>query len=274
MSYQHFKPTLWSKHIMHELDKETVFKDTCDYSFQGEARKGEILKIVGVGKVNLFDYTPGTNIPDPEIIADTSQELRINKYKAFHYIVDDIDKFQSIGGLMEALQKESTRAIADDMDAFIAKEAALGAANDNIISSSAIATEAEAKDVIDEMFVKLWSKNIRLNTHLDLFIPPWFYNLFQNKIAELKTSNDALLSNGLLGTYRGAYVKVSNNIYNDGTDQHITLKTRKGYAFANGINEVKAYTPERLFADAVKGLNTYGGKAVRPDEISVAKVHE
>lgn len=274
MSYTNFKPTLWSKYIMHELEKETLFKDTCDYRFQGEAKKGEQLKIVAVGKVNLFDYKPGVPIEDPQIVSDDSQILKIDKYKGFNYYVDDIDKFQSIEGLMEALQQESTIAVADDMDKFIAKDAALGAYGDNILPSSGITTEAQAKDLIDELFVKLWANNVRLNTKLDLFITPWLFNLFQNKISELKTSNDALISNGVLGTYRGANVKMTNNLYNDGTDSHIILKTRKGYAFANGINEVTAYTPEKLYGDAVKGLNTYGGKAVRPKEIAVGKVHE
>lgn len=274
MAYTNFKPTLWSKYIMHELEKETLFKDTCDYQFQGEAKKGEQLKIVAVGKVNLFDYQPGVPIDDPEPVSDDSQTLKIDKYKGFNYYVDDIDKFQSIGGLMEALQKESTVAIADDIDKFIAREAAKGAYSGNVIDSRGITSEVEAKDLIDEMFVKLWANNVRLNTKLDLFIPPWLFNLFQNKITELKTSNDALISNGVLGTYRGANVKMTNNLHNDGTDDHIILKTRKGYAFANGINEVQAYTPEKLYGDAIKGLNTYGGKAVRPKEIAVAKVHE
>lgn len=274
MGYQNFKPTLWSKYIMHELEKETLFKDTCDYQFQGEVRKGELLKVVSVGQVALKKYTTGTPIDDPQIVDDDSLTVKIDNNVYFNYYVDDIDKFQSIGGLMEALQKEATTAIADDMDKFIAKEAALGAYDGNVIPSEAINNETRAKEVIDEMFVKLWANNVRANTKLDLFIPPWLFNLFQNKITELKTSNDALISNGVLGTYRGANVKMTNNLHNDGTDDHIILKTRKGYAFANGINEVQAYTPEKLFGDAVKGLNTYGGKAVRPKEIAVAKVHE
>ena len=48
--------------------------------------------------------------------------------------------------------------------------------------------------------------------------------------------------------------------------------TRRAVAHASQINEVKAYSPEDLFADAVKGLNTYGTKVVRPGELVVLEV--
>ena len=74
--------------------------------------------------------------------------------------------------------------------------------------------------------------------------------------------------------YNNAKVKMSSFIHNDGTDDHIIVKTSKGYAFCNGIDETEAYRPEGLFSDAVKGLDTFGGKAVRPKEIVAAAVHK
>ena len=65
---------------------------------------------------------------------------------------------------------------------------------------------------------------------------------------------------------------MTNNIYNDGTYDNIIVKTSKGYAFANSINEVEAYRPEKQFSDAVKGLDCFGGKAVRPEQIETAQV--
>ena len=48
--------------------------------------------------------------------------------------------------------------------------------------------------------------------------------------------------------------------------------TKRAIAHANQINEVKAYSPEDLFADAVKGLNVYGSKLVRPKELVALEV--
>ena len=44
-------------------------------------------------------------------------------------------------------------------------------------------------------------------------------------------------------------------------------------AHAGQINETEAYRPEGLFKDAVKGLDTYGAKVVRPKELYVVKAH-
>ena len=47
MSYANFKPTVWSKYIQHELPKFTVFKQDCDYKFEGEAGQGKRVKKIG-----------------------------------------------------------------------------------------------------------------------------------------------------------------------------------------------------------------------------------
>ena len=98
--------------------------------------------------------------------------------------------------------------------------------------------------------------------------------LFQNKLVELKTNNDSLIAKGILGTYNNAKVKMTNNAYNDGTDDYIILKTSKAYAYCNGIDKLKPYEPEKGFAEAIKGLNTYGGKMIRPKECAVLRCHQ
>ena len=82
------------------------------------------------------------------------------------------------------------------------------------------------------------------------------------------------LDRGLVGFYRGAKVKMSNNIFNDDVDDYVMLKTGKAIAYLNGIDKLEAYQPERRFSDAVKGLNTYGGKIIRQNEIAVLVCHK
>lgn len=272
MSYANFKATIWSAHIQTQLENESVFKPDCDFQFEGEAKKGERVKILGVARPTLKTYAPGTPIDSPETPKDTSTFLTIDQYKYFNYGIDDIDKAQARAGLMEALSSETTRTIAEDMDRFIAKEIATGAKTK--IAAAQISTEAEAKDLIDEMFVKLWSKGVSQKDKVTIYLTPWMYNLFKNNIISLKTDNDKAISTGLIGSYNMANVKMTNLIYNDGTNDHIVVKTSKGYAFANGINETEAYRPQDAFMDAIKGLNTYGGKAVRPEQIVSASVHQ
>ena len=132
----------------------------------------------------------------------------------------------------------------------------------------------EAKAAIDKLFVKLWNQGVSTKDKVTMYLTPWFYSLFQNKLIELKTNNDELIAQGVLGLYNNAKVKMTNNAYNDGTDDYIIVKTSKAFAYCNGIDKLKPYEPEKGFAEAVKGLNTYGGKMVRPKECAVLRCHQ
>lgn len=267
MSYENFKPTVWSKYIQTQLPKFTVFKNDCDYKFEGEAKRGEKIKILGVNRPSIMSYIPGEDIEVPEEIGNTSVFLEMNQYDYFNYGVEDIDKAQSIEGLMEALSKEATRALAEKEDQYIAEQIR----NQAIyrIGPTIIKTPEEAKTAIDELFVKLWDNGVSSKDDLCLYLPPWLYDLFEQKIVELKTDNNKQLENGLVGMYRGAKVKMTNNLSRNIDGDGIILKTSKAFAYCNSIDEVKAYCPEKRFMDAVKGLNVYGGKLVRPHECVV-----
>lgn len=271
MSYSNFKPVVWSKYIQLELPKFTVFKQDCDFKFEEEAKQGKRVKILNVGKPTIKDYVPNTDIDSPERVPDASTYLDIDQYKYFNYGIDDIDKAQAQEGVMEALQTETTRALAEKEDTFCATQIAKGAGYKS--SSTSVTTADTAKTEIDKLFVQLWNKGVSTKDIVTLYLSPWFYNLFQNKIIELKTSNDDLIKQGVLGLYNGARIKMSNNIYNDGTDDHIILKTTKAFAYCNGIDKLKPYEPEKGFSEAIKGLNTYGGKMIRPKECAVLKCH-
>lgn len=269
--YSNFKPVVWSKFIEHELPKITVFKNDCDFKFDKEAKEGERLKILGVGRPTLKDYVPNTDIDGPETPADTSVYLDIDQLTYFNYYIDDIDKAQTVKGLMQALQVETTRGIAEKEDKFIAEQVGKNAGKK--FASASVTTADAAKAAIDKAFVELWKNGVTTKDKVTIYLCPWMYDLFENKITDLKTDNDKLIKDGILGFYRGAAVKMSNNLFNDGTDDYVIVKTSKAYAYANGIDKMIAYAPEKRFGDAIKGLNTYGGKMVRPKEAVVLKVH-
>ena len=268
MSYANFKPIIWSKHIQHELEKFTVFKEDCDYQFQGEAGKGKRVKILGVGRPTIGTYT-GESIGDPEKVADSSVYLDIDQAKFFNFLVDDVDKAQATDGLMPALMEEATRALAEDTDTFLAKAIAQGAGGKS--TELTVSTNQDAKNAIDAAFEYLWDNGVSFKDKVTIYLPPWYYLMFQEYLIEYKTDNDKLIASGVVGTYNNAKVKLSNNLYTANGYQQVVVKTSKGFAFCDGINSTEAYRPDGLFADAVKGLHTYGGKAVRPKEMYVIR---
>lgn len=274
MAYENFKPTVWSKKIQHELEKMCVMQEDCNTEWQGEVGIGKKVKIIGATRPTVKTYTPGTDIDTAETPADTSMFLEVDQYKYTHFVVDDIDEAQAMDGVMEAYMKGSAAELAETRDAYLAKIAAGQTESGMISASTAITTEKQAKAMVDAGFVQLWSNSVRVNDDVSIVITPWFYNLFKNCLVELNTSNADLIHKGVIGLYNGAKVKMSNNLYTDGTDDCMVIRTKRAIAFAHGIEKVEPYRPEKQFADAVKVLDTYGAKIARPKELYIIKAHQ
>ncbi len=268
MSYENFKPIVWSAHIQRQLERKCLFWDAVTHEFEGEAKRGKQVKIVGINRPTIGDYD-GTDIGAPEAVPDTELSLIIDQAKFFNFGVDDVDKAQSMPGLMDALMDESAAAMAEARDAYIAKVAATGATHiSNVVT---VDSEEAAKEAIDAAFTTLWSGNVPVNEQCSIFLPAYFYQKFRGCLQGLSTDNPKLLENGVLGKYTNGNVKISNALYNDGTNDYAIVMTKRAVAAAGQINEVEAYRPQNLFMDAVKGLDTYGAKVVRPEQLYVIK---
>ncbi len=271
MAYSNFKPTVWSKFIQTELEKKCRLVEDCWTQFEGEAKQGARVKILGVTAPEIFDYVAGEGIPAPTTIEGTSVQLDIDQAKAFNFMIDDIDRAQSVDGLMETLIKEVTAKMAKTRDSFIAN---LARSAENISASTSVTTPEMAKKMVDDALLILREHDVDIEDEVTITVSPFFYQLFRDALTEIKTNNDELIKKGVVGMYDNCKVKLSNNLYNDGTDDYMLVRTKRAIAFVGSIDETEAYRPENHFADAVKGLNVYGGKIVRQNELYVIKAHK
>ncbi len=276
MAYANFKPIIWSKKIQHDLDKFMVFKEMCNTKFQGEVGRGKTVRIVGIQKPAVGTYTPGSPIGTPGTPADNYLDLVVDQYKFTNFMVDDVDDAQAHVDIMEHLMRGSSSALAEEADTYIASTVATDAsiaAESMVSASTAITNAGDAKAAIDAAFVALWEKGVKTGKDTTIVVSPWFYSTFKNDLTEILTNNVEMVNRGIFGMYNGVPVKMSNNVYNDGTDDYLFVAQKDAVAFASGIEEVEPYRPEGLFSDAVKVLHTYGVKVVRPEQIYVLKVH-
>ena len=271
MAFENFKPTIWSKYIQLETSKICVMEEDCNTKFQGEIGVGKQVKIIGAGRPKVGTYIPGSNIAAAETPADTSVYMNIDQFKYTHFLVDDIDEAQAVDGLMQAYMKGSAEELAATRDAYIAQIAALGG---TASASTQISDATGAKTLVDDGLVTLRTNGVKISTPVVLTITPWFYNYLKDYIVNYGTDNMELIRKGIIGMYNGATVKISNNLYNDGTDDYMLLRTKDAVAFAAGISKTEAYRPDLQFSDAIKVLDTYGAKVVRQDELYVIKAHK
>lgn len=271
MAYQNFIPTVWAEGINRELEKSLVFAENCNRQYEGEVKaQGDSVRILGVGKPTITTTTnKNIVLNDAEAVEDTAVTMLIRQIAYFNYKVDDIDKRQAVGGVMEALSKETSLGLADVMDKYIAD---LAKAEEAVLYSpeTVTITKANILENVDGVLQKLYENDVKPGSEITLTVPPWFYMMMKRAYEDLDTDNSTMLKNGKMGTYAGATIKMSNNVaVGAGGSSLIQVKTNKAIAFVNPMTHTEAYRPEKSFSDAVKGFILFDAKIVRPKEMII-----
>lgn len=273
MSYANFVPKIWAKAIERELERKLVFAEDCNRQYEGDVKQmGDTVKILGVGKPTISKQKGGSIIlPDAENVEDTSVEMQINTVAYFNFLVDDIDKRQAVGGLMDALNTEATQELAGEMDKDIA--ALAGTRDAKKLYSDYKAVNADnVLGTLDLALQMLQENDVPADAKIVATVPPWFLTHLRTAYTKLDTDNSDLLKNGKVGRYNNILIKMSNNVYSTASGSNIMVRTERAVAFANPLTHTEPYRPEKRFSDAVKGYVLYGTKIVRPKELMILNV--
>lgn len=265
MSVNNFIPEVWAARIFARLRKSLVFGDVVNRDYEGEiANAGDTVKINAIGPITVSDYTKSSTSITPEELADAQMVLEITQSKYFAFKVDDVDARQAQGNLLAAGMDEAAYALADTFDQYIA---GLYAQAGSITASTAVNS------------VNVYESLLTLGQALDednvpaegrwCVIPPWFKTkLLIAEVVVENTTNEAF-DNGRIARCAGFDLRVSNNVYDDGTNYKIMAGVNRAISAADQINKVEAYRPESSFSDAVKGLHLYGAKVIDPSALAV-----
>ncbi len=274
MAFKNFIPTIWAEAINRELERMHVFAEDTNRQYEGSvAKAGDTVRILGVGKPTITTQV-GTDVTlsTPEVVPDSSVSMLIDHVSYFNYMVDDIDKRQAVGGIMDALSKETSEALAQEVDVHIANLAKDKLAVQKDANAQGI-TRANILYYIDDALEALYKNDVSPTSEIVMTVPPWFYTKLKEAYIKLDTDNSQMIENGKVGRYGNVIVKMSNNVATSGTGantvSYIQLKTKRAIAFAKPMTHTEAYRPESRFSDAVKGFILYGSKLVRPKEMIV-----
>ena len=272
MAYTNFIPSVWAESINRELERACVFAEDCNRQYEGAvSAKGDSVHILGVGKPTIHSLERSNangEIEAPEEISDTSVILGINQIRYFNYKVGDIDKAQSVGGLMDVLSQETSEGLANEIDKYIANMAT-GDDVRKLTSSATLVTSDNVLSVIDDAIQALQENDVNMSSGVTITVSPRFYKLLKQAYVLTDKDNSKVMENGKIGMYGNVTVKLSNNVAKteSGTVDNIMIRTKRAIAFVNPLTHTEAYRPEKSFADAVKGYALFDGKVVRPSEI-------
>lgn len=281
MAITTFIPEIWSARLLYALDNAHVATNLVNRNYEGViANQGDTVHINSIGAVTVKDYTRNSNIADPEVLTTADQTLDIDQAKYFNFQVDDVDKAQISGEIIDTAMGRSAYALADVSDAFLLKTIANGAASANKIGAKATLNALTASNVYENI-VKMRTLLDKANvptTGRTIVVPPEVYALLLLDDRFAKSGSDSgqnALLNGMVGRVAGFDVFMSNNCVS-GTDGGegstpyfvITAQVAAATTYAEQIIKTEAYRMEKRFADAVKGLHVYGAKVTDGSQIA------
>ena len=280
MAVSSFIPELWSARLLANLEATHVATNFVNRFYDGEIRRaGDTVHINSLGDITVSTYTPNQDMADPEELATTDQTLTISQAKSFNFCIDDVDKAQAAGDLMEQAMEKAAYALNQTADAYIFNTLKAGA--------EAMTAMALTKDNVYAAILSMKQKLDEANVPLDgrcLAISPAVHALLlqDSRFVGGTAAGDKRLKTGEVGQVAGFAVYLTNNLpTTTAEDSQTKASVTTTYlmaghplccAYAEQIASVEAYRLEKRFADALKGLHLYGAKVVCKDALAMLPV--
>lgn len=282
MAVTSFIPELWSARVLENLETNLVYVNLMNRDYEGEIRQyGDTVHIASVGQVTIKNYTKNTDIDAPEDLTTEDQTLTIDQMKYFNFSVDDVDAVQMRADLMDRYAANAAYGLKKTADTYAA----------SILSAGTIGKDAGLGDDSTPLQVdapeKAYEMLVDMQVALDdadvpeegrwVVVPNAFKGLMEKDPRFVMTGSaqsENRLANGFAGRAAGFDIFTSNQVPNTTkTKYKIIGSTSMCGTFAEQILKTEAYSPEKRFADAVKGLHVYGAKLTMPDIVAVATVN-
>ncbi|MFK4439660.1 P22 phage major capsid protein family protein [Paenibacillus sp. RC21] len=270
MTVQNFIPTIWSARLNESLKKNLVYGNVVNTDYEGEIQgQGSTVKINSIGAVTIGNYDKVAGIGNPQELDATQKMLVIDQAKYFNFQVDDVDAAQANVNLLDGGIVEASYGLANVVDQYLAgfytevkAENTMG--ND---TTPVIPTKDTAYDMLIDLGVLLDENNVPESERF-VVVPAWYYGLLLKDARFTKDSN--IIRTGYVGDIDGMTVYKSNNVPNTGGAKYKIIAGHKSaISFAGQVDSVEAFRPEKQFSDAVKGLQVFGAKCIKPEALAV-----
>jgi uncharacterized protein YmfQ (DUF2313 family) len=265
MSVQNFFPEIWAAGILKERDKAFIAAKHCTTEYEGQIKShGDRVKILTVAPVSSYAYTRNSAINAPEQLNDADLYLDIDQAKYINIGIDDVDQVQANENLMTEAKRQIGLKMADDVDQDIFglyAQAGLTIVKTAITSANILGVLAEAAKAMQEANVP-----DGMTKYLEVS-PDVYQKMVIAKITKDYGNSDTLQT-GMVAKQYGFEIYVSNNVVKSGANRsYCLIRTKQAIAYASQITKTEAYRPPLAFQDAVKALQVWGRKVIRPKEL-------
>ena len=277
-----FRPEVWSKELLRNLDNTGVMLDCVNRNYEGEIKNaGDTVHIQKAGDITINTYTAGTPLTYQALNGDTDT-LVVNQAKAWSFLVEDIEKVQANIALAEKYMRRAKVAIANTKDAYI-----LGLAQAGVAAGNQLGTVALTKANVYETCVELFEKLARANA-IDaagkgedgkrpfLVLPPEVISIIKksDEAKNATTLGDETMRKGAIMEFAGFDIKQSTVFAapTSSAAKVIIAGTTEAITYADQIVKTETLKDINQFGDYVRGLYVYGAKVVQGECLASASV--
>jgi len=261
MAVTKFQSEKWSALVELQAQESSIVNSVASKLYQADASGSKIIHTTTIRTPTIAAYSGTLSY---EALTDDDVEIALDKKFSFAFKVDDIDVAQSQADMKNPAIKQAGLALAlkADNEMFKLYASAGHQINDGAGTPGALAiNSANVESML--LDVKQWFDEHNVMGTKALVISP----ALDNKItlASLKREgalSDSVFQNGYSGKLFGMDVYVSNQL----PAGHALAFSDRALPFASQINKVETLRLQDSFADAIRGLYTFGGAVKWADE--------
>jgi hypothetical protein len=262
MAIDNFIPEIWSAAVETEFLAAQVVIPTLNGKYDGEATRGNTVKITGAVTPTITDYS-STRTVTAEAMNDDGQDLAIDQEEAFAFIVDDIDRVQA-AGTMEDWTASAGRALAESAEDYLLGKFLTESWTLNVTGASPLTIDsyADAKAAALKVGTFLNNKKIPTGDRFLVVNPAFAEYLIDGLSESALQSAENELRNGQIARVWGFNVLQSPLLGDQSKPTCVGYHTASA-AYVGQIAQTEALRHQTKFADIVRGLNVYGAKVTR-----------
>jgi hypothetical protein len=265
MAIDNFIPEIWAAQLETEFLASQIVIPTVSTKFQGDATRGNTVKITGAVTPTIVDYKDAGRSITAEALDDDGQDLSIDQEKAFSFLVDDIDVVQSAGSLGD-YTTAAGQALAEDAESFLLNKMLTESVSLNVTGSSPVTIDSadKARAAILKVRTDLNKKKIPTGNRFAV-VNPVFASFLIDGLSDVSIAggNDEL-RNGFIGRLYGFDI-LESPLLGDGEKPTVVGYHSAGVAFVGQMDRLEALRHQTKFSDIVRGLSVYGGKVFRQE---------
>ena len=262
MAIDNFIPDIWSAAVETEFLSSQIVIPTVSKKYEGDAVKGNTVKITGAVTPTITDYS-STRTITAEALADDGQDLNIDKEDAWSIILDDIDAVQAAGSL-EAWAGSAGRALAETAEQDVIDAIKTGSWTVNILGDSPLTIDSYADAKAGLLALRAHLTKLKIpQSNRYVVVNPEFANYILDGLSDVSVAGGSNeLRNGFITRLYGFDILESPLVGHSGKPAAYAYHGDT-VAYVGQFAKTEALRHQTKFADIARGLLVHGEKVTR-----------